>query len=365
MNNLNEKEQLVLQLIQENPYLSQQEMAERLGMSRPALANTISSLIKQGEVVGRAYVLPKRQAIVTIGGANVDRKFHIEESVQLATSNPVNVTTSIGGIARNIAENLGRLGNEVKLMTVLGQDADAEKIKKHSEQFISFEMTETMPDQSTGSYSAVLDHQGELVIAMADMAIYDVLSPELISKHESRLLDARCLVADLNCPKETIEYALELARMRNIPFAIVPVSSPKMSHMPENLTGVKYFICNQDEAETYLSRSLQTEQQFEQAVLDLLSLGIEYVVLTRGSEGIIAGSKAGIERLQTVPVDAIADVTGAGDAFVSAFLHAALQDELYIDALRFGLYNASKTLQCKTTVREDLSYNELTIWREQ
>ncbi|MGM9944031.1 MAG: carbohydrate kinase [Lysinibacillus sp.] len=365
MSVLKEKERLVLQLIQENPYLSQQEMAKKLGMSRPALANTISSLIKQGEIVGRAYVLPKRQAIVTIGGANVDRKFHIEGTVQLATSNPVNVTTSVGGVARNIAENLGRLGNEVKLMTVLGQDVDAEKIMNHSEKFMSLEMVETMLDQSTGSYSAVLNCQGELVIAMADMGIYDKLLPTIINKYESRLLDVRCLVADLNCPKETIEYVLELARTRNIPFAIVPVSSPKMSHMPENLIGVKYFICNRDEAETYLSRSLQTEQQYEQAVRDLLSMGIEYVILTRGSEGIIAGSKEGIERLQTVPVDIIADVTGAGDAFVSAFLHAALQDEPYIDALRFGLYNASKTLQCKTTVREDLSYNELTIWREQ
>ena len=362
---MKEKEQLVLQLIQENPFLSQQQMAEKLGMSRPALANTISSLIKQGEVVGRAYVLPKRQAIVAIGGANVDRKFHIEGTVQLATSNPVNVTTSVGGVARNIAENLGRLGNEVKLMTVLGQDVDAEKIKKHSEQFMSFEMAETVLEQSTGSYSAVLNRQGELVIAMADMGIYDKLLPTIISNHESRLVDVRCLIVDLNCPKETVESALELARTRKIPFAIVPVSSPKMCHMPEKLSGVKYFICNRDEAETYLSRSLQTEQQFEQAVRDLLAMGIEYVVLTRGSEGIIAGSKAGIESLKTVPVDEVADVTGAGDAFVSAFLHAALQDESYIDALRFGLYNASKTLQCTTTVREDLSYNELTIWRKQ
>ena len=365
MNILKEKEQLVLQLIQENPYLSQQEMAEKLGMSRPALANTISSLIKQGEVVGRAYVLPKRQAIITIGGANIDRKFHIEGTIQLATSNPVNVTSSVGGVARNIAENLGRLGNEVKLVTVLGQDVDAEKIKKHSEDFMSFEMAEMMSHQSTGSYSAVLNQQGELVIAMADMGVYDKLLPTIISKHESRLLDARCLIVDLNCPKETVEYVLQLAKMKNIPLAIVPVSSPKMNHMPENLTGVKYFICNRDEAETYLSRSLQTEQQFEQAIRDLLSMGIENVILTRGSEGIIAGSKAGIESLQTTPVDEVADVTGAGDAFVSAFLHAALKDEPYIDALRFGLYNASKTLQCKTTVREDISCNELTIWREQ
>ena len=42
-------------------------------------------------------------------------------------------------------------------MTMLGQDADAENIKKQSEHtFISFELTETILDQSTGSYSAVL-----------------------------------------------------------------------------------------------------------------------------------------------------------------------------------------------------------------
>ncbi|WP_431027996.1 carbohydrate kinase [Lysinibacillus sp. LZ02] len=361
---MNEKEQLVLRLIQENPYLSQQEMAERLGMSRPALANTVSSLIRKGEVIGRAYVLPRRQAIVTIGGANVDRKFHVEGAVQLATSNPTNVTTSVGGVARNIAENLGRLGNDVKLMTVLGEDADAEKIKQHSEEFMSFEMTATLQEHSTGSYSAVLSRDGELVIAMADMAIYDELLPGLMSKHESRILDAKCIVVDLNCPQEAVEYVLSLAKLRKIPFVIVPVSSPKMSRMPENLIGVTYFICNRDEAETYLSRPLQTEEDYELAVRDLLDKGAEHVVLTLGGAGVVVGSKDRIERLYAISIETIIDVTGAGDAFVSAFLHAALHGELFIDAVRFGLYNASKTLQCDTTVREDLSSNELTIWRE-
>ena len=63
---MNEKEQLVLELIRENPYLSQQEMAEKVGLSRPALANIISSLIKRGQIIGRAYVLPERQAIIAV-----------------------------------------------------------------------------------------------------------------------------------------------------------------------------------------------------------------------------------------------------------------------------------------------------------
>ena len=71
---MNEKEKLIFQLIKKNPYLSQQEMAEQLGMSRPALANIISSLIKRGEILGRAYVLPEKNQIIAIGGANIEMK---------------------------------------------------------------------------------------------------------------------------------------------------------------------------------------------------------------------------------------------------------------------------------------------------
>lgn len=71
---MNEKEKLIFQLIKRNPYLSQQEMAEQLGMSRPALANMISSLIKRGEILGRAYVLPEKikslQLVVPISIVN-------------------------------------------------------------------------------------------------------------------------------------------------------------------------------------------------------------------------------------------------------------------------------------------------------
>ncbi len=361
---MNEKEQLVLGLIRENPYLSQQEMAEKVGLSRPALANIISSLTRRGEVIGRAYILPEKKAIVAIGGANVDRKFHIEGTVRLETSNPANVTTSVGGVARNIAENLGRLGNEVKLLTMMGADHDGEKIKKHSEKFISFEMTEILPDKSTGSYSAVLTHDGELVIAMADMEIYKELVPSMLTKYEARIVDARCIIIDLNAPRETVEYIVNLARTRDIPLAVIPVSSPKMNHMPDSLQGLTYFISNKDEVETYLQRSLKTEEDYENAVSEFLGKGVDHVVITLGEAGVITGHKGKIERLKAVPIDCIVDVTGAGDAFVSAFLHAMLQDEPFLEAVKFGLYNASQTLQCDTTVREDLSVNELVIWRE-
>lgn len=360
---MNEKEQLVLQMIKNNPFLSQQEMAEHLKMSRPTLANIISGLIKKGEIVGRAYVLPKKNSIIAVGGANIDRKFHIEGNVQFETSNPSTVTQSIGGVARNVAENLGRLGDEVKLITLLGQDQDAKMIELESKAFINLDLVEVLSNSKTGSYSAVLNKNGDLILAMADMSIYDQLSPNVLKKHEAVLSNARCIIVDLNCPKETVLYLQNLACLRGIPFIVVPVSAPKMKNMPDDLVGVTYFICNKEEVETYLNIQMNSNQDYEVVIKRLLEKGANNVVLTLGERGGIAGNVNGIFRFEAIQVEEIVDVTGAGDAFVSAFAHGILNDESLDNAIKFGLYNAAQTLQSNKTVRQDLTVDELTNWR--
>ena len=360
---MNEKEMQVLQLIKENPYYAQQEMAEILNISRPTLANIISSLIKRGEIIGRGYVLKEHSEILAIGGANVDRKFRINDPVQLGTSNPASVTYSVGGVARNIAENLGRLRHNVQLVTTFGQDLDMELIKSESSAYMKFDYIENLHDEATGSYTAVLDSDGELIIAMANMAIYDKLLPSLFKRHEVAFTKSKLIIIDLNCPKETVKYFKTIAQMNNIPLCIVPVSSPKMTRMPEDLNGVTYFICNTDEAESYLSMKIETDEHYEEACKKLRQLGAEYVIITRGSKGIIAASSDGIKAFKAHPVTEVVDVTGAGDAFVSAFLHGMLELHKFEQAIELGLVNASRTLQCYETVRLDLAVDELTNWR--
>ena len=106
---VNEKETAIVTILRKDPFLTQQEMADQLNMSRPALANLISGLTRRGIITGRAYVLSEENGVVCIGGANVDRKFHLKDVAQLGTSNPVEMSVSVGGVARNIADNLGRL----------------------------------------------------------------------------------------------------------------------------------------------------------------------------------------------------------------------------------------------------------------
>ena len=64
--------------------------------------------------------------VIVIGGANVDIKGRASGTFVATTSNPGEVTVSVGGVGRNIAENLARLGIEVSLLTVLGNDSNSQ-----------------------------------------------------------------------------------------------------------------------------------------------------------------------------------------------------------------------------------------------
>ncbi|MBS4213177.1 MULTISPECIES: PfkB family carbohydrate kinase [Neobacillus] len=357
---LTEKEQLILDLIRNNPYVSQQELAQNLELSRPSIANMISGLIKKGHILGRAYILSESQHVICIGGANIDRKFHIKGQAQLGTSNPSYATQNAGGVARNIAENLGRLGLEVSLISAAGADKDWTIIEDSSTPYMNLETVSKSPEKATGSYTAVLDANGELVIALADMDVYETITPELLRKHEGFLKQSKCIIVDLNSPKETVQYLCHFAKSHNLPIVIIPVSSPKMSRLPDELDGVTWLITNRDESETYFQNEIKNDSDWKNALEKWLSLGISNVVITNGKEGSMIGNKEeGIFHVPPIEVKEIIDVTGAGDAFSSAVIYSWLEGKSLMEIAKAGSMNASKTLQSPYTVRQDLSAEQL------
>lgn len=363
---MNEKELTILSMIRKNPFLSQQEMADTLTISRPALANLISGLIKKGEITGRAYVLPEENEIHCIGGANVDRKFHLQQPVRLGTSNPSSVNENVGGVARNVSENLGRLGHQVRLFTALGKDADAQTIEQASQEFMNVQSIERISNELTGSYSAVIEPSGELVLAMANMNIYEQLNIDYLLKHQTTLAQAKLIVIDLNCPKETVIFVKEFAESKGIPIAIVPVSTPKMNRMPDELQGVEWLICNRDEVSTYLNKPVQTTEDCREAVQSLMDKGVNHIIITAGEEGVYAGNRIdGIFHIPAVTTQKILDVTGAGDALVAGVLHGWISELTFLQAVQAGVVNASKTLESPFTVRKNLTAANLILELEE
>ena len=112
------REQEILELIKKNPMISQNEIAEILGIARSSVAVHISNLIKKGYILGRGYIVQDNSYVAIVGGANVDIQGFPYNSLIYRDSNPGKVEFSLGGVGRNIGENLTRLGIPVKLISV-------------------------------------------------------------------------------------------------------------------------------------------------------------------------------------------------------------------------------------------------------
>lgn len=346
-----DKEQQIVNHIKINPYISQQELAEKVGLSRSAVANYIANLTKRGVIKGRAYILGNEHTILCVGGANIDRKAKTKEDVRFYSSNPVTIREACGGVARNVAENLRMLDCNVSLLSAVGEDKEGEWLLADAKRKgIDVSSVWQLPAERTGSYTALLNGKGEMVVSMADMHIYERVSPEMLEEKWPHFMAAQAVFLDTNLPSVCIESILMRCSQQHIPVFIDPVSSAKASKLPADLTAVDVLLPNREEAEVLAGMRIESLQDCQQACRRLHDRGVNRVVITRGVEGVYYSAAEGSGHLPSLTVEPV-DVTGAGDAFAAALIYGLLQNESLMTACRLGLAAASLTLQTEHSVQ--------------
>ncbi len=290
--------------------------------------------------------------VLCIGGAAVDRKYRAFEPLRQGTSNPVTSGRSFGGVARNVAENIARLGTTVSLVSILGNDENGRALLEDLERLgIGTNLMAVSNTHPTAEYVAVLQPDGELAVGLANMAIFDELTPTLLRKAEPDL-QSEWIFADCNLPSETLHALVDAARSRSLKLAIDAVSSPKVMRLPRDLTGVGLLFLNMDEACAYLDRAKASP---EEAAASLQACGAERIVLTFGEAGLLAAGSSGAQRIEAISAK-IVDATGAGDALIAATLVALLRGHSLTEAARFGSAAAALTVESTASVRPDLSF---------
>jgi pseudouridine kinase len=354
------KKQQLLELIRANPFIAQQELATELGLSRPAVANYITALIRERKLLGRAYVLPDRRSVVCIGAANLDRKLRSLGRIALQTSNPASQSESYGGVARNIAENLARMGTQVSLLSAIGKDSSGAALLSHAQSLgIDTAGTLQLEGVASGTYTAVLDQDGEMVVALADMALYDRLDPAFVDSRQAQIAAGALIVADLNLPRDTVEALIAQARRLDAPLVLVAVSEPKMARLPQDLTGVRLLVLNRGELAARVGRELAGETDLDAAVAEVRAQGARDLIVTRGAEGVLYTRGGDIVRLTAHGAEVL-DVTGAGDAFAAAVCWSLLQDPEDLGlACQRGLKLSALTLGVTETVHPKLGPDTL------
>ena len=291
----------------------------------------------------------KKNLIFCIGAANVDYKLIIENKVIMETSNPAQRITTYGGVARNIAENLARLDEEVALMTKVGNDLEGTNVVKDASPIMHIFATDRDQIFNTGTYFAVLDESRNLVLGLADMKICDTMDGDWITSHEEHIKKADIIVCDTNVQKSAIE---KLQNIKDRKIILIGVSVAKTAHIPDQLKNIYLAILNKDEATAY---SQCDKFEFKSVCDKLKKKGLDRCIITMGKDGcIFYEEKISPVVLSAEMINDVIDVTGAGDSFSAGVIHGISKNESLETACKYGMKMAQLNLKSDESVVKNI-----------
>jgi pseudouridine kinase len=299
--------------------------------------------------------------VLVIGASGLDVIGRIEGALQPATSNPARIRTSFGGSARNVAENLARLGQPVSLITAVGNDRTGRDILSQAEKAgVGVSACLRAEGYPTGFYMGVLNPQGGLEFAVDDMRVGALITYAHLQSHERMLHEAGVIFFDTNLPEETIEFIVQAAGRRSIPLCADPTSSSLALKLVPHLPKTRLLIANAGEAGVLIGKSFSPsdEKTATAAARHLVGLGVGIALITLSEFGVVyatAETSGHVPAMHTP----VSDPTGAGDALTAAFIFALLNEIPLDDAIRLGVSAATLTLRTPGAVAPDLSLEQL------
>lgn len=353
---MTEREKQILELIKNNPTISQQNIANQLGIKRSSVAVHILNLTRKGYIKGKGYIFDDEKYVVVIGGSNMDIAGFCTGGIIKNDSNPGRVKLSFGGVGRNIAENLVKLGVNTKLISIVGNDFYGKKISEDCVRAgIDISLLKMEPDLRTSVYLSIIENNGDMNVAIADMDIIDHLDESYLNKHTSIIKNASAVVVDTNLKKEVLE---KIAQNFGNHLFLDTVSTTKTKKVKECLHLFHTIKPNRLEAEILTGFQLDNEKSIEKAVAYFIDLGIQQVFISFGKDGIAFGTKEQFGFFKPPAVISVNE-TGAGDAFMSGLVYGYL-NELYIqETVKFASAASAVTIENENTINPELSVERI------
>ncbi len=349
---MTQREQQILRLIQADPMISQQALAEALGITRSSVAVHISNLIKKGYIAGKGYVVRSGNYAVVVGGVNMDIGGRSFGPIVEADSNPGAITMSLGGVGRNIAHNLALLGADVRMLTALGEDLYGSKILSScAELGIDASQALKVPELPTSTYLYIAAPDGEMALALSDMAVCDRITPGYLGENQAMLQNAKVVVADANIPGESLEY---LARSCTQPIFCDPVSTKKAQKLLPILDRIHTLKPNRLEAELLSGVPIREKGDVEKAAKALLEKGVQRLFISLGADGIFAADRDRQLWLPNLPGKMI-NTTGCGDACMAALVWAWLEALDLKESALAGLAAGAIAMETAGTINPNMS----------
>lgn len=349
---MTQRERQILQLIEADPMISQQAIAQALGITRSSVAVHISNLTKKGCIAGKGYVLRTGSYAVVVGGVNMDICGRSFAPLVEADSNPGVVSTSLGGVGRNIAHNMSLMGLDVRLLTAFGDDPNGHRVSAScSELGIDASHALRLPGAATSTYLYLTGPDGEMALAVSDMEICRRITPEYLSGNLPLLQSAQVVVADTNIPEESLRF---LAENCSVPLFVDPVSTVKAEKLRPILNRIHTLKPNALEASILSGIEIDNDTDVERAADRLLEMGVHRLFISLGARGVYAAMDKQRIHLPNLPGHMV-NTTGCGDAFMAALVWAYLEGMDLKDTALSGLAAACIAMESPETINPTMS----------
>lgn len=255
-----------------------------------------------------------RRYVAVVGAVNMDICGRPLKKLIFRDSNPGTVRLTPGGVGRNIAHNLRLLGENVTFLTVFGEDAYAETLRRDCAALgMDLSCAETIRGGRTSSYLYITDEHGEMQLGLSDTDISSSITPDYLASHLDVLNGAVAAVMDGNLTEETISW---LGAHCTAPLFADPVSVTKAERMRASLGRIHTFKPNLTEGQ-----NLTGETEPEAIARAMLAQGVQRVFLSMGPDGILAAQGDALVHLPCLPTRLV-NTTGGGDAVMAALVWA-------------------------------------------
>ena len=354
---MTQRERQILEWIRQDPMISQQELAEKAGITRSSAAVHISNLMKKGYITGRGYLLRTAPYIVVVGGVNMDIGAVSRDPLVARDSNPGRVTTSLGGVGRNIAHNLCLLGEQVSMVTVLGQDGFAQSVRDNAAA-IGLDLTHSavIPGGRTGTYLFIDDCDGDMALAVNDMDIYDHITPDFLRQRMDYINHAGLVVVETNLPEASLQWLCDHCTAPILADPVSTIKAPRLKPVLGKLTALKP---NRMEAELLSGVKIKTDADVERAADKLLATGLRQVYISMGGDGVFAKNAEGETARFPCPHVKVANATGGGDAMAAALASCITHGKPLRECARQAIGAGALACTSEETIHPGMSWENI------
>lgn len=290
-----------------------------------------------------------------IGAANADISGRSRKPILMRDSNPGVMTSSAGGVTRNVCDNLARLGADVRLISAIGDDVYGDMIRREcADAGIDLTHAYTAEGHASSTYMSILDDSGDMLVALSDMSILKELPVSYPEEKVDIIRNAELVTCDPGLPEQTLAAVLDLCE-GHVPVYVDSVSTAYARVLVPHIGRCDTVKPNRMELEILSGISTESKAGLYKACETVLAKGLRRVIVSLGKDGCLYMDSAGtcMER-KLRPVDHMANATGGGDAFMAAVIYGTLQNFPLEKMLDYALAAGIAAISHKKTINPDM-----------